>query len=119
VELVLCIFNVPSYYLSSGITLNFAYFDLQLSYVSIWGVDVWIHVFLISAIVGGKWLASRLGRFTLGKRAPGTNWIGDWMGPRTGLDDVERRKILPLLGLEIRPLGRLACSPSRGRNIFI
>jgi hypothetical protein len=28
------------------------------------------------------------------------------MGPRAGLDGVERKKILPLLGLEHRPLGR-------------
>jgi hypothetical protein len=34
------------------------------------------------------------------------------MGPRTGLDDVERRNILPLPGLELRPLGRPACSQS-------
>jgi hypothetical protein len=26
---------------------------------------------------------------------------GGWMGPRTGMDDVERRKILPLPGLEL------------------
>jgi hypothetical protein len=40
-----------------------------------------------------------------GETAPGTLWIGGWVGPRTGLDDVERRKILPLPGLELRPLG--------------
>jgi hypothetical protein len=34
------------------------------------------------------------------------------MGPRTDVDDVERRKILPLLGLELRPLCRPACSQS-------
>jgi hypothetical protein len=27
------------------------------------------------------------------------------VGLKTGLDDVEKRKILPLLGLELRPLG--------------
>jgi hypothetical protein len=39
-------------------------------------------------------------------------WIGDWMGPRTGLDDLERRKILPLRGLELRPLDRSTRSQS-------
>jgi hypothetical protein len=34
------------------------------------------------------------------------------VGPRTGLKDVERRKILPLQGLELRPLGH----PARNRN---
>jgi hypothetical protein len=29
------------------------------------------------------------------ERAPGTPWIGGWVGPRTGLDDVERKKSCP------------------------
>jgi hypothetical protein len=41
-----------------------------------------------------------------GERAPGTHWIGGWVGPRAGLDDVEKRKFLTLPRLEIRPLGR-------------
>jgi hypothetical protein len=32
------------------------------------------------------------------------------VSPRTGLDDVEKRKILPLPGLELRPIGRPVCS---------
>jgi hypothetical protein len=36
-----------------------------------------------------------------GKRAPGSHWTGDWVGSRADLDDVERRKILPLTGLEL------------------
>jgi hypothetical protein len=36
------------------------------------------------------------------------------MGPRAGLDIVEWRKILPLLGLEIRPLGR----PARSQSLY-
>jgi hypothetical protein len=36
------------------------------------------------------------------------------MRRRTGLDYVERRKILPLLGLELRPLGR----PSRNQSLY-
>jgi hypothetical protein len=54
------------------------------------GVDVQIHVFLTSALVRGEWSASRHGRITPGKRAPGTHWIGDWVGPRAGLDDTEK-----------------------------
>jgi hypothetical protein len=48
------------------------------------GLDVYIHIFLTSALVGGEWSASRPARFT-----PGTHWIGGWVGPRAGLDDVE------------------------------
>jgi hypothetical protein len=46
-------------------------------------------VFLTSSLVGGEWSASRPSRFTLGGRAPSTHWIGGWMSPRSGLDDVE------------------------------
>jgi hypothetical protein len=64
------------------------------------GVDV----FLTSALVGGEWSVTRPGRFTLGERAPGMHWIGGWVGPRAGLDDVEKRKFLTLPGPELRPL---------------
>jgi hypothetical protein len=40
------------------------------------------------------------------RKIPGTQWIGDRVGPRIGLEDVERRKVLPLQGLELRTLGR-------------
>jgi hypothetical protein len=60
------------------------------------GVDVYIHIFLTSVIVGGEWSASRPGRFT-----PGTRWIGGCVGPRAGLDDVEKRKFLTIPGLEL------------------
>jgi hypothetical protein len=55
------------------------------------GVDVQIHVLLPSALVGGE--LSTL-HFT-----PVTNSIRDWVSPRADLDDVDRRKILPLPGL--------------------
>jgi hypothetical protein len=65
------------------------------------GVDIYIHVLLTSALVGGEWSASRPGRFPPGGRASGTHWIGGWVGPSTGLDDVEMRKFLTLPGLEL------------------
>jgi hypothetical protein len=37
---------------------------------------------LTSALDGGEWSASRTGRFTPRERAPGTHWIGGWVGPR-------------------------------------
>jgi hypothetical protein len=65
------------------------------------GVDIYIHAFLTSEIFGGEWSASRLDRFTHRERAPGTYWEGDWVGPRTGLDDVEKRKFLIQPGPEL------------------
>jgi hypothetical protein len=41
----------------------------------------------------GEWLASRPGRFTPTERAPGTLWLGGWMGPRASLDAVVNRKM--------------------------
>jgi hypothetical protein len=76
------------------------------------GVDVWIHIFLTSALVGGEWSASRPGCFTPGERIPGTRWIGGWVVPRIVLDGVE--KISPLPRLELRPLGR----PTRSQSLY-
>jgi hypothetical protein len=42
---------------------------------------------------GGEWSPSLPGRFTSRERAPGTHWIGDWVGSRAGLDTVVKRKI--------------------------
>jgi hypothetical protein len=69
--------------------------------------------------VGGEWSASRPRRSTPGKRGPGTHWIGGWVGPRTGLNDVEKRKFLNVVRLELWPLGRLARSQSLYRLYYL
>jgi hypothetical protein len=79
-----------------------------------WGVDVQIHIFLTSALAGGECSPSRPGRFTPGETAPGTHWIGDWVDPRPGLDDMEKRLFLTLPGIETRPLGR----PARRQSLY-
>jgi hypothetical protein len=66
------------------------------------GVDIHLHIFLISALVVGEWSASSISLITLRERGPGTLWIGGRVDLRPGLDDVEERKFLTLLGLEIR-----------------
>jgi hypothetical protein len=78
------------------------------------GVDVYIHVFLTSELVGGEWSGSRPGHFTPGKEPPSTDCIGCWVGPRAGLNAVEKRKSLPLPGLEFRPVG----SPARSQSLY-
>jgi hypothetical protein len=47
-----------------------------------------------SALHRGKWSASRPGCFIPKERAPGTHWIGGWVGPRAVLDVVLKKKIL-------------------------
>jgi hypothetical protein len=44
------------------------------------------------------------------RKRPGTHWKGGWVRPRAGLDDVEN--VLPLPGLELRPVRRAARSQS-------
>jgi hypothetical protein len=78
------------------------------------GMDVLIHIFLTSALVGGEWSASRAFHFIPEERAPGTHWIGGSVDPRAGLDDLEDRKFLTLPGLELRPLSR----PARSRSLY-
>jgi hypothetical protein len=56
-------------------------------------VKVQLHVFLSLAPDGGKWSVSSPGPPSLLSSFPGTHWIGGWVGSRTGLDEVARRKI--------------------------
>jgi hypothetical protein len=58
--------------------------------------------------------ASRPDCFIPEEKTPSTHWIGGWVGPRAGLNDAERRKILPLPGLELRPLG----CPARSQSLY-
>jgi hypothetical protein len=79
------------------------------------GVDVLIHLF----DVGTRW--NLMISFTPPPLFPreiasGTHWLRRYVGPRTGMDDMERRKILPLQGLEVQPLGRPV---QRGRSVNI
>jgi hypothetical protein len=62
------------------------------------GVDVEIHLFLSSAVGGGEWSASRPGSLTPGERAPDNFWIGGRVGPRLGLEDLNRTKNLAPAG---------------------
>jgi hypothetical protein len=72
---------------------------------------------LTSVLVGGEWSVPHPGCFNPGERAPNTPWIGDWVDPRAGLDDVQKRKFLTLPRLEHRPLVRPAFSQSLYRLI--
>jgi hypothetical protein len=68
--------------LSLGLTKHYAMKTCK-------GVDEQIQVTLTSTIVEGEWSASDPSR---GKRSPppGTHWKGGWVGPRAGLDDMEK-----------------------------
>jgi len=54
-----------------------------------WGLEVYLHAFLTSALDGGESSVSSPGPFTpRGK----SSRIGGWVGPRAGLDTVAKRK---------------------------
>jgi hypothetical protein len=70
-----------------------------------------------SECIDPRFLTSALGEWSTlppGERAPGAHWIGGWVGPRTGLDAVEKRKFLTLPRLELRLLGR----PARSQSLY-
>jgi hypothetical protein len=71
------------------------------------GVNIYIHIFLTSVLVGGEWSDSCPGCFTPGERVPGTHWIRGWVDPRTGLDDVE--EILTAIGTR---------TPTRSQSLY-
>jgi hypothetical protein len=78
------------------------------------GVNLQIHIFVTSALVGSEWSVSRPGRFTPRERASVNHWIGGWVGPKAYLDDMEKGKFLILSGIEFRPLGR----PAHGQSLY-
>jgi hypothetical protein len=71
---------------------------------------------LTSALDGEEWSVSRPGSFILLEIATATHWIKGWVGPRVDLDAVERRKILPLPGIEPQ---RPARNPSLYRVSYL
>jgi hypothetical protein len=64
-------------------------------------VEVKLH-FLKSAPDGDRWSVSRLGRFTPREISLRTLWIRGWVGPKVGLDVMEKRKIFPLPEIELQ-----------------
>jgi hypothetical protein len=48
------------------------------------------------------------------ERAPGTHFIGGWVNPRAGLDDLEKWTFFTLPGLELPPPG----SPARSQSLY-
>jgi hypothetical protein len=48
------------------------------------------------------------------KEPPDTHWIGNWVGPRAGLDNEEKRKFLTPLELELLPVG----CPARSQSLY-
>jgi hypothetical protein len=57
-----------------------------------------VSTFLTTALNEGDRRASRPGRFSSGEKFNSTNRRGDWVGQKTSLDVVEKRKNITLTG---------------------
>jgi hypothetical protein len=71
-----------------------------------------MQVILTSVIVGGEWSLSHPGRLIPGEKALRTHRTGGWLGPRAGLEDMEKEKYFTPLRLELRFFSRPARSQS-------
>jgi hypothetical protein len=81
------------------LTIPKLYTDTPISLYPIFTSIVWIPYdphFLTSALSADEWSAS-----PPRERTPGTHWIRGWVDPRAGLHDLQTRKFLTLLGLEL------------------
>jgi hypothetical protein len=62
------------------------------------GVEIQIHILLTSVLDGGEWSSSPSSRLTPGETDRDTDWLGDRVGPRAGMDFVEKGKSLAYSG---------------------
>jgi hypothetical protein len=73
-------------------------------------------LFFTLALDGGEWSASHTSHFTLG-----TQWIGDWVGPRVDFGAVKEKHLLPFSGVLIDKLNMychgIGCQYRRGLNL--
>jgi hypothetical protein len=53
-------------------------------------MDVQIHVFFTSTLVGGEWSVSHTCHSPPREKAPSTHWIGAWVDLRAGTDDMKK-----------------------------
>jgi hypothetical protein len=85
----------------------FLYFHQHYAMKTCGGVDLYLPVFLTSALFGGERSASRPCRFIPVERAPPrAHYVAGWVGPRTSLDDMQKLRFLTLRELELRILDR-------------
>jgi hypothetical protein len=69
----------------------------------IWGSRGISPSFLTLTLDGDEWSAFCPAHSICGKRAPGTHWIGGCVGPRAGLDVMERERKISCALLGIKP----------------
>jgi hypothetical protein len=68
----------------------------------VWGSGGIAPPFLTSSLYGSELSSSCSVHFAPVERTPGTDLVGGWVGPRSGLDPVKFRNILSFPGIEPR-----------------
>jgi hypothetical protein len=61
--------------------------------MKMYGVSRYSYTILNLSSNGGKWIAFHSYPFTAWEILPGTHWVGGWVGPRAGLDVMEKHKM--------------------------
>jgi hypothetical protein len=64
----------------------------------VWGGGGIAPPFLTLVLNEGEWSDSHSCRLTPGETTPCTNFTGGWVGPKAGLDVMEKRKLLIPIG---------------------
>jgi hypothetical protein len=79
------------------------------------GVDLYVNPHFFNLRISWRWVVSftPLSLYPR-EKAPGIHSIGEWVGPRAGLDHAKKRKCLPLPGLELQPLR----PPARSQSLY-
>jgi hypothetical protein len=94
-HLILSEFSIHTLY---NTKLSLCLINYAMNHEGTWESGGIVLPFLTAALDGREWSASEPGHFT-----PGTYRIGGWVGPRTGLDSMEKRNFLLLPRIKPRP----------------
>jgi hypothetical protein len=71
------------------------------------GMAVYIHIILALPLLGDELSAHAV--LPPRGNSTGTQWMRGRKETNTGIENMERRKVLPVLELELRPLSRPLC----------
>jgi hypothetical protein len=88
-------------WLKRKVKLSLCLVNLTTRHEDVWGSGGIAPPFLALWLDGGEWPTSHPFRFTPTERAPDIHWIGGRVGPRAGLDAVNRK--MSTLGIEHPP----------------
>jgi hypothetical protein len=111
----LLLIQIPTVYCISNTIKLFLY----LCHEGVWRSEC-IDPHFLDLGTSWKWVVSFTPRplYPRGK-SPNIHWIGGWIDPRAGLDNVEKRKFLTLSGLKLRLLSHPARSQSLYRLCYL